>query len=345
MGICFGTARPQRPLRVLILGIAACGKSTFLKQIEFINSEQSDKEMETFSNSEFTPIFLQNVVTGCQELIQVCMKEDLGMEEENMKHARFLININAVEVENTDTLFNKIKAVWQDKAIQKVWERKNILPLQMKNMDNLMQNLDKVRHPDFVPTREDVLMIRLRTTGVAKFNFVANKVLWEFIDVGGQKPEREKWKMVIEEGIDAVVYMAAIDEYSLLTKQDNRTNLEFSMAVFEETMKYEQLRSIPKLLFLNKMDLFDTSIQTEHGWTDFKKHFPDFHSDNLDEDTVRLATDHITSKFTKLLPADTFMDSVHAGCCLKIDYVTTIFETLKISVISKRLVGTGLVLE
>jgi guanine nucleotide-binding protein subunit alpha len=43
---------------------------------------------------------------------------------------------------------------------------------------------------DFLPTDADILLARVRTTGVREERFVIDKQVYQFFDVGGQRNER-----------------------------------------------------------------------------------------------------------------------------------------------------------
>lgn len=68
-----------------------------------------------------------------------------------------------------------------------------------------MESLDRISADEYLPTVEDVLRARQRTTGFSEtslmvlywlyliFFFQINKRVWLFLDCGGQLPERNKW--------------------------------------------------------------------------------------------------------------------------------------------------------
>ncbi len=70
--------------------------------------------------------------------------------------------------------------------------------------------------PRFVPTTEDVLMSRVRTTGIVENEFVV-EAPWNrqirLFDLGGTRNERKKWLHCFE-GVDVVWFIAAISEYN-----------------------------------------------------------------------------------------------------------------------------------
>jgi hypothetical protein len=65
----------------------------------------------------------------------------------------------------------------------------------------------------YIPTSEDILRARVRTTGIYKDNFdMANHGLCEVFDVGGERPERKKWIHVMGENPTVLVFVP-LDSY------------------------------------------------------------------------------------------------------------------------------------
>jgi len=97
-----------------------------------------------------------------------------------------------VNTEWNATLNKKAKALWNDPAIQHTWRESSSFQLQVSNMDYLMANIDRFSDVQYIPTNEDILLARLRTTGVSITTLQKEKHKWQLIDVGGQSPERKK---------------------------------------------------------------------------------------------------------------------------------------------------------
>lgn len=85
-----------------------------------------------------------------------------------------------------------------------------------------MNNIDRFLKEDFIPSDEDIVRSRQRTTGAYITRFVKNKYAYSLIDVGGQLPERRKWDRIINQGLDAIIYFAALDEYNMVSAEDTK---------------------------------------------------------------------------------------------------------------------------
>lgn len=54
-------------------------------------------------------------------------------------------------------------------------------------------NALRLGQPDYCATDEDVIMTRIRTTGIDTTEFSEPPFMYSVVDVGGQRNERRKW--------------------------------------------------------------------------------------------------------------------------------------------------------
>ncbi|KAI5396748.1 Guanine nucleotide-binding protein alpha-2 subunit, partial [Lathyrus oleraceus] len=70
----------------------------------------------------------------------------------------------------TKDLAKEIETLWEDAAIQETYARGN--ELQVPDCTKyFMENLQRLSDANYVPTKEDVLYARVRTTGVVEIQF------------------------------------------------------------------------------------------------------------------------------------------------------------------------------
>lgn len=85
-------------------------------------------------------------------------------------------------------------------------------------------------------------------------------VPFRFVDVGGQRTQRQKWHQCFSD-VTAILFLASASEYDEYLREDGRTNrLEESCKVFETLVNYKYLRNVEFILFLNKHDLLKEKI-------------------------------------------------------------------------------------
>uniref|UniRef100_A0A0E0DQ19 Guanine nucleotide-binding protein alpha subunit n=1 Tax=Oryza meridionalis TaxID=40149 RepID=A0A0E0DQ19_9ORYZ len=159
-----------------------------------------------------------------------------------------------------------VKRLWQDPAIQETYLRGSILQLP-DCAQYFMENLDRLAEAGYVPTKEDVLYARVRTNGVVQIQFSPvgeNKrggEVYRLYDVGGQRNERRKWIHLFE-GVNAVIFCAAISEYDQMLFEDETKNRMMEIKeLFDWVLKQRCFEKTSFILFLNKFDIFEKKIQ------------------------------------------------------------------------------------
>ncbi|GMN63310.1 hypothetical protein TIFTF001_032381 [Ficus carica] len=184
----------------------------------------------------------------------------------------------------TKELAQDIETLWKDPAIQETYARGN--ELQVPDCTNyFMENLQRLSDLNYVPTKEDVLYARVRTTGVVEIQFSMPAELFEpcraqlknacnnpvgenkksgevyrLFDVGGQRNERRKWIHLFE-GVTAVIFCAAISEYDqTLFEEDNRNRMMETKELFEWVLNQPCFEKTSFMLFLNKFDIFEKKV-------------------------------------------------------------------------------------
>ncbi|KAH9653072.1 Guanine nucleotide-binding protein alpha-1 subunit [Citrus sinensis] len=128
----------------------------------------------------------------------------------------------------TKELAEDIETLWADPAIQETYAHGN--ELQLPDCANyFMENLQRLSDANYVPTKDDVLYARVRTTGVVEIQFSPvgehkkSGEVYRLFDVGGQRNERRKWIHLFE-GVSAVIFCAAISEYDQTLFEDEQKN-------------------------------------------------------------------------------------------------------------------------
>eukprot|EP01130_Rhizamoeba_saxonica_P001478 TRINITY_DN11337_c0_g1_i1.p1 TRINITY_DN11337_c0_g1~~TRINITY_DN11337_c0_g1_i1.p1 ORF type:complete len:378 (-),score=90.66 TRINITY_DN11337_c0_g1_i1:39-1118(-) len=258
----------------LILGISGSGKSTFVKQLKMIHEDTPFQDDELRA---FVDVLRNNVVVGMKEIVELVEKFGYDVDEDNRRYARYfrendVVSINAIEQKD------KIDALWADPSVMRAWEESKTQQIQMTHLSYLLQNevWDRLAAEDYVPTQEDIVRVRQRTTGAYTFRIPIEKYLWEFVDVGGQVPEREKWVRIIsEKNVNAIIFFAAMDEYNMMSSEQNgMTKMEISKGVWSSVINDPNYYDKCIILFLNKVDVFTEKFYTKQGYQDFIEKFP-----------------------------------------------------------------------
>lgn len=156
-----------------------------------------------------------------------------------------------------------MKELWKSKKLQRfIEEHANELQLP-SSVPYFFENAERFAAPGYEPTQDDILRARVPTIGVRETHFTVQGNEFTMVDVGGQRSERRKWLHCFQD-VNAVIYLAALDEYDKTLEEDRRTNrmLE-SLNLYEQLSGLKWFTETPFILFLNKSDLFEAKIKTK----------------------------------------------------------------------------------
>ena len=127
-----------------------------------------------------------------------------------------------------------------------------------------------------MPTRQDILHCRKATKGIAEHQFIIKNVPFHFVDVGGQRSQRQKWYQCFE-GVTSILFLTASSEFDQVLFEDRQTNrLVESCNIFETIVNNRAFLNVSIILFLNKTDLLQQKVQR----VDFQQFFPQFAGNN-----------------------------------------------------------------
>jgi len=311
--------------KILLLGAGESGKSTIVKQLKLIHKikiEQKEKKVVAQG-------LHQNVLDCMKALInQVKVYGEHELTPDEQKTAAEVETYNDQE-RLTPELGERILALFQSKAVQHAYSKKNEFWL-LDSFEYYLDNLPRFCALDFEPTEEDVVMARIRTTGIVVTNLKQKLVReskhepeyldFEVVDVGGQRNERKKWMHCFDD-VRAVLFIVNLAGYDQVLFEDNSKNrMVEELELFQKVTHNKIFETTPIFLFLNKKDLFEVMIQK----VDMKSRFPDYDGGK----NLRPALDFVQRKFEEKLPAGKKITIEFVSARFKAD-IRAAFNTVK----------------
>ena len=125
---------------------------------------------------------------------------------------------------------------------------------------SFFNDIERIGENNFLPTNQDVLRCRVRSTGIDEAEFELEGLEFKMLDVGGQRSERRKWIHCFD-CVTAVIFCASLSEYDQVLREDDSQNrMKESILLFDEICNSPWFRDTTFLLFLNKTDLFREKI-------------------------------------------------------------------------------------
>jgi guanine nucleotide-binding protein subunit alpha-12 len=249
----------RRQVKLLLLGAGESGKSTFLKQMRIIHNINYDVTAQL----EFRKIIYQNIIRGMKVLVDAQTKLDIPLSDPtNRLHGDQLLLFDG-----TSTLSNAnfpqfkkmLVSLWGDEGIQTAFQRRNEYQL-TDSVQYFLNNVERIAAPDYVPTLQDILYCRKTTKGVIEFRMEIDRVPFLFVDVGGQRTQRQKWFQCFE-SVTSILFMASTSEFDQVLLEDRKTNrLQEARTIFDTIINNSIFERIAVILFLNKVDILKEKV-------------------------------------------------------------------------------------
>jgi len=156
-----------------------------------------------------------------------------------------------------------IRELWKDEAVIKTWKRRAEFQI-VESVKYYFNEIDRIMQDDYIATQQDMLMARVRTSGIVTEKYVIDGAQFEMYDVGGQRNERKKWIHCFDD-VTAIIFVAALSEYDQVLFEDSSTNrMTEAVELFAEICNNRYFTNSSMILFLNKRDLFQEKIQNVH---------------------------------------------------------------------------------
>jgi GTPase SAR1 family protein len=324
--------KDQQVNKLLLLGAGESGKSTLFKQMITIYGDGfPESERRTFE-----PIIYNNVITSMQTLIHNTAAHGKPHVLACPDIADIILRLKGDEVVDEE-LANNIATLWNDAAVKEAYENRSKFQL-TDSASYFFQRIQEVGKPDFLPTEQDVLRSRVRTTGIVENTFTIEGNQFKMFDVGGQRNERKKWIHCFE-NVTAVLFVGVLSEYDLVLYEDETTNrMEETLNLFDEIVNSRWFRMTSMILFLNKCDMFRDKI-VKYPLNETCPVFRDSPLINTYDDGVAAIENAFLSKSRD--PNKQIY--VHTTCATATGNVHAVFDAVKDIIIRKSLGEAGLV--
>ena len=225
----------------MIFGVSKSGKSTLFKQIKRIQRG----EIEMAEKEESKHVIRMNLVEGMLVLLQQAHKlfeqdkiknKDCQIKMENLETLtaiQEIVEYNSVVSQEHDGIRNgtdyekdeesamirlgeHLALLWENEGVQATYNKRDGIFSFPDNLDYFFDKVECIMAPDYIPDDEDVIKVRMRTTGMIIYEYEIDpksaEILIQIVDVGGARNERKKWIHQFS-GIHSIIYVAALNHY------------------------------------------------------------------------------------------------------------------------------------
>ncbi|KAJ3424763.1 guanine nucleotide-binding protein g(o) subunit alpha [Anaeramoeba flamelloides] len=319
-------------VKILLLGAGESGKSTIFKQMKLLQDNQFDNE----TIQSMKRIVRENIISNLLAILR--SSKILNIKLEHPEEAEKYISYKIGVTEWTQETYKLTKMLWEDSGVKETLKTNDPKRMIGDSCSYFFDALDRIGKKDYVPTNEDVLRARVRTTGLQEARFKIGKFEFLLCDVGGQRNERRKWIHVFD-NITSVLFCTSLTGYSEVLREDfNTIRMVESINLFSEVCRSPHFKKASIILFLNKFDLFNEKIKTTH----LNTFFQDYQGNNESEEAITYITDKFVKAGVNKLKKkrDIFPYTTTAVDTKNIKYI---FDSVSNTIMQKALEGIDLI--
>ncbi|KAL1925442.1 uncharacterized protein VTP21DRAFT_325 [Calcarisporiella thermophila] len=320
-------------VKLLLLGAGESGKSTILKQFKLINEGSYSRE----ERESFREIIFINTCQSMRVILEAM--QDMGLtlaNPANKVHANVILSAEMYQMEYETMppeIALAIRELWWDPMVRECQRRSREYQLN-DSARYYFDSIDRIAQPNYIPTDQDVLRSRVKTTGITEATFHVRDIVYRVFDVGGQRSERKKWIHCFE-NVSAVIFLVALSEYDQRLREDESANrMTESLTLFGSICNSRWFVHTSIILFLNKIDLFREKLQA----TPLSNSFPDYVG-GADYDQ---ACDYLLNKFAAENQSESKQIYAHFTCATDTQQVRGIMNAVNDILIQSALRECGL---
>eukprot|EP00475_Leptophrys_vorax_P020547 TRINITY_DN28141_c0_g1_i1.p1 TRINITY_DN28141_c0_g1~~TRINITY_DN28141_c0_g1_i1.p1 ORF type:complete len:367 (-),score=74.19 TRINITY_DN28141_c0_g1_i1:109-1209(-) len=280
-----------KPIKVLLLGIGESGKATLWKHLAMI---YGDPPSEDKRKNCLTAIHLNIIAMTCKVLSWYTAPQDGGdnKEEDIMQISSLEIGERVKEVNKSmyhsavafrisADVGKDLETLWADPVFNKLLRMGD--PSKMFTPFNLQYFCDKIAEiidPNYLPSDQDILNVRVRTSGLEARDLEIKGKRFRAILTGGQRNERRKWIHALSD-FSAVIYVFSVADYDKVLLEDaTRSYVEESLQVLADLFDQSpSVRTVPFVVAMNMQDILEKKSSAEV----FKSYFPEFDGETVED--------------------------------------------------------------
>jgi GTPase SAR1 family protein len=315
--------------KLLLLGAGESGKSTLFKQMITIYGNGFPVE----ERKTYNAVIYTNTI-ACMRALCDASEAHGGVAQECKDSWKYVMEMPDDDSSRIDqTNVKHFQKLWEDAAVQQAYANQSSFQLP-DSAKYYLDKLEEIAAPDYIPSEQDILRSRVKTSGIVVNDFLVEGNEFKMIDVGGQRNERKKW-IACFEGVTAVLFIGVLSEYDLVLSEDDSMNrMCETLTLFEEICNSPFFVKTAMILMLNKRDSFAEKINRVP--LNVCPLFKDYTGPNTYDAGIALIQDTFHAK------AKNKLIYTHITCATDTSNMKVVFEAVKDIVIRAALNDVGL---
>jgi len=309
----------KNEIKMLLLGAGESGKSTVLKQMKLIHhGGYNEQERESYKEIVFS-----NTIQSMRAILEALPQLDLQLSPENDARRNIIMALPG-QIESSilpRDVSDAIRGLWHDAGVREAVRRSREFQLNDSAVYYFNQ-IDRMADPNYLPTDQDILRSRVKTTGITETMFRVGELTYRLFDVGGQRSERKKWIHCFE-NVTALVFLVSLSEYDQMLYEDESVNrMQEALTLFDSICNSRWFVKTSIILFLNKIDLFAEKLPI----SPLGDYFPDYNGGP----NYEAACDYLLHRFVSLNQnAATKQIYVHYTCATDTQQIKFVLSAIQ----------------
>lgn len=321
-------------VKLLLLGAGESGKSTIFKQMRVLFGAPLTED----EKQQITPVVYNNTIASMKILCTETKSMGYGEEVVAKEKLEFMLELDD-QCEINEEIGVAVKELWTDPGVLQTWKRRAEFQI-VESVKYYFNEIERIMKVDYVATQQDMLLARVRTSGIVTEKYVIDGADFEMYDVGGQRNERKKWIHCFDD-VTAVIFVAALSEYDQVLFEDAAANrMTEAVDLFGEICDNNVFQSSSIILFLNKKDLYEEKIKEVHIGNQ-----PAFHSFDCkigDDDYYDKGIKYFLDMFLAQNSNSEREIYSHATCATDSKNVEVVFNSCKDIIMKQQMEAMGL---
>jgi guanine nucleotide-binding protein G(q) subunit alpha len=166
----------RRELKLLLLGTGESGKSTFIKQMRIIHGTgYSEEDKRAFVKLVYQNIFMaMHIMIRAMDTLKIQYRDKRNEQE----HAALTRSVDYETVTTFEPPYvEAIKSLWNDPGIKECYDRRREYQL-TDSAKYYLDSIDRITSPGYLPTEQDILRVRVPTTGIIEYPFDLENIIF-----------------------------------------------------------------------------------------------------------------------------------------------------------------------
>ncbi|CAL1608083.1 unnamed protein product [Knipowitschia caucasica] len=162
--------KAAREVKLLLLGAGESGKSTIVKQMKIIHEDgYSEEECKQYKAVVFSNT-IQSIVTILKAMDHLKIDYEDPARADDARQLFALSSAAEEQGSMPEELANVIKRLWADSGVQSCFTRAREYQVN-DSAPYYLNDLERISRGDYIPTQQDVLRTRVKTTGIVETHF------------------------------------------------------------------------------------------------------------------------------------------------------------------------------